>query len=549
MEATGHTDQFARNHLPPLEQWPVLLLENNADVNYPKRLNAATELLGNQIALGFGDNVALQWVEDGTEKQITYQELDALSNQIAHVFVEDMGLISGNRLLLRGPNNLMMAASWLAALKAGLVTIPTMPLLRSVELKAILDKAEIQAAVCDARLADELNFCMDSSHPNHSEKLKMALFFNDSAESSLENRAKNKPTSFTPCDTAADDVCLIAFTSGTTGQPKGCMHFHRDVLIMCDTFAKHILRLTPEDKVCGTPPLAFTFGLGGLLCFPLRVGASSVLAEGLNPKSLLEYIDRFGITMTFTAPTFYRQMAAQVGNYSLASLKNTVSAGEALPLATRELWKTATGIEMIDGIGGTEMIHVYISSRPENVRPGAIGQVVPGFEVRVVDDNLQPVPNGTVGRLAIRGPVGCRYLSDPRQQQFVQDGWNLPGDTFIMDDDGYLFYQARNDDMIVSSGYNIAGPEVEDCLLKHPAVAECGVVGVPDDLRGQILKAFIVLKDEAQPNDELIKEIQDFVKQNAAPYKYPRAIEFVDSLPRTETGKLQRFVLRQMALA
>lgn len=548
MEATGLIDHFARNNLPPQEQWPVLLLDNNPDVAYPDRLNAATELLGAQIERGLGENVALQWLENNEEKQITYKELDNLSNQIAHVFVDEMGLVSGNRILLRGPNNLMMAASWLAALKVGLVTVPTMPLLRAVELKTILDKAEIQAAVCDAHLADELNFCMDAAHPSHSAFLKTALFFNDNDPQSLDSLAKTKSTEFTACDTAADDVCLIAFTSGTTGQPKGCMHFHRDVLIMCDTFGKHILRLTPEDKVCGTPPLAFTFGLGGLLCFPLRVGASSVLAQGLTPKTMLEYVDRFGITMTFTAPTFYRQMAGLVNNYSLASLKNTVSAGEALPQATRELWKAASGIEMIDGIGGTEMIHVYVSSRPENVRPGAIGQVVPGFQAQVVDDNLQPVPNGTVGRLAVRGPSGCRYLSDPRQMQFVQDGWNLPGDTFTMDDDGYLFYQARNDDMIISSGYNIAGPEVEDCLLKHPAVSECGVVGVPDDLRGQILKAYIILKEGHYPDDDLAKELQNFVKQNAAPYKYPRAIEFVDDLPRTETGKLQRFMLRKMAL-
>ena len=548
MEATGLTDQFARNNLPPKEQWPVLLLDNNPDVAYPKRLNAATELLSAQIERGYGDNVALQWLDNNQEKQISYKELDALSNQIAHVFVDDMGLVSGNRILLRGPNNLMMAASWLAALKVGLVTVPTMPLLRAVELKTILDKAEIQAAVCDAGLAQELNYCMDASHPHHSAFLKTALFFNDDGAQSLDTLAQSKPTEFTACDTAADDVCLIAFTSGTTGQPKGCMHFHRDVLIMCDTFSKHILRLTPEDKVCGTPPLAFTFGLGGLLCFPLRVGASSVLAQGLSPKTMLEYVDRFGITMTFTAPTFYRQMAALVKDFSLASLKNTVSAGEALPQATRELWKSATGIEMIDGIGGTEMIHVYVSSRPENVRPGAIGQVVPGFQAQVVDDNLQPVPNGTVGRLAVRGPTGCRYLSDSRQQQFVQGGWNLPGDTFTMDDDGYLFYQARNDDMIISSGYNIAGPEVEDCLLKHPAVSECGVVGVPDEVRGQILKAYIILKNDYQPSDALVKELQDFVKQNAAPYKYPRAVEFVDDLPRTETGKLQRFMLRKMAL-
>lgn len=549
MEATGYIDHFARQNLPPQEQWPVLLLDSNPDVAYPTRLNAATELLQRQIDQGMGDNIALQWLENNQEKQVSYNELEQLSNQIAHVFVEEMGLVSGNRILLRGPNNLMMAASWLAALKVGLVTVPTMPLLRSVELKTILDKAEIQAAVCDERLAEELTHCMDPEHEHYSAFLQKTLHFNSSHPQSLDQLLRTKPTSFTPCDSAADDVCLIAFTSGTTGKPKGCVHFHRDVLIMCDTFAKHILQLSPKDKVCGTPPLAFTFGLGGLLCFPLRVGASSVLAEGLTPKLLLEYIDRFGISMTFTAPTFYRQMAALAPQFSLSSLKKTVSAGEALPQATRELWKQATGIEMIDGIGGTEMIHVYVSSRPEEVKPGAIGKVVPGFQAQVVDEDLKPVPNGTVGRLAVRGPTGCRYLNDPRQQEFVQGGWNLPGDTFIMDDEGYLFYQARNDDMIISSGYNIAGPEVEDCLLKHPAVAECGVVGIPDEVRGQILKAFIIVREGYTPSDELIKELQDFVKHTAAPYKYPRAIEFVDKLPRTETGKLQRFVLRQLALA
>lgn len=549
MEATGYLDHFARNHLPPQEQWPVLLLDQNDDIAYSSRLNAASELLGRQIARGMGDRIALQWLENDKEKHITYTELEQLSNQIAHVFTEDMGLVSGNRLLLRGPNNLMMAASWLAALKVGLVTVPTMPLLRSVELKTIIDKAEIQAAVCDAQLAVELQHCLNPNHEHHSTFLQSMLLFNSTDPTSLDALASTKPTTFTPCDSAADDVCLIAFTSGTTGKPKGCVHFHRDVLIMCDTFAKHILQLKPDDKVCGTPPLAFTFGLGGLLCFPLRVGASSVLAESLTPKRLLEYIDRFGITMTFTAPTFYRQMAALADQFSLRSLKKTVSAGEALPQATRELWKKASGIEMIDGIGGTEMIHVYVSSRPEDVRPGAIGKVVPGFQAQVVDEDLNPVPHGTVGRLAVRGPSGCRYLNDERQLEFVQKGWNLPGDTFVMDEDGYLYYQARNDDMIISSGYNIAGPEVEDCLLKHPAVAECGVVGVPDELRGQILKAFIIVREGFVPSEALIKELQDFVKHNAAPYKYPRAIEFVDQLPRTETGKLQRFVLRQQALS
>lgn len=547
MERSAHLDTFARDNLPPMEWWPEMLLEGNPDVDYPARLNCAVALLGEQVEAGHGDRVALQWAQGDENRSLSYKQLDVLTNRIAHVLVEDLKLVPGNRILLRGPNNSMMAACWLASIKAGLVTVPTMPLLRAVELKTILDKAEIHAALCDERLREELEHCMDSAHDSYAPVLKQLLCFNDESATGLETLLADKPEEFTACDTAADDICLIAFTSGTTGQPKGCMHFHRDVLAMCDTFSRHVLRLTPDDVVCGTPPLAFTFGLGGLLCFPLRVGASTVLLERLTPSDLLGMIDRFKVTMSFTAPTFYRQMAGLVDRYSLASLRATVSAGEALPDATRQLWKQASGIEMTDGIGGTEMIHVYVSSPPEKVRAGAIGQVVPGYVATILDDDLNPVPVGAVGRLAVKGPTGCKYLNDERQKQFVQGGWNFPGDTFKMDEDGYLYYQARNDDMIVSSGYNIAGPEVEGTLLKHEAVAECGVVGAADEERGQIVQAFIVLKPGFTGSDELKKKLQDFVKENAAPYKYPRAIEFVASLPRTETGKLQRFVLRQMA--
>ncbi|HRL23063.1 MAG TPA: AMP-binding protein [Alcaligenes sp.] len=547
MERSAHMDTFARDNLPPPQWWPQLLIEGNPDVDYPARFNCASALLSDQVAAGHGDRVALRWSQGEQDASMSYAELDALTNRIAHVLTQDMKLVPGNRILLRGPNNPMMAACWLASIKAGLVTVPTMPLLRAVELKTILDKAQVQAALCDVRLREELDHCMDVQHDSYAPGLEQLLCFNDDGQTGLEALLRDKPADFAACDTAGDDVCLIAFTSGTTGQPKGCMHFHRDVLAMCDTFSRHILRLTPDDVVCGTPPLAFTFGLGGLLCFPLRAGASSVLLERLTPSDLLAAVDRFKVTMSFTAPTFYRQMAALVGRYSLSSLRASVSAGEALPDATRQLWKQASGIEMTDGIGGTEMIHVYVSSPPEQVRPGAIGKVVPGYVAAILDDDLNPVPVGTVGRLAVKGPTGCKYLNDERQKQFVQGGWNFPGDTFKMDEDGYLYYQARNDDMIVSSGYNIAGPEVEGTLLKHEAVAECGVVGAPDPERGQVVKAFIVLKPGFVGSPELCKQLQDFVKENAAPYKYPRAIEFVAQLPRTETGKLQRFLLRQMA--
>ncbi|WP_342052107.1 MULTISPECIES: AMP-binding protein [unclassified Cupriavidus] len=544
---TAHYDTFARDRLPPRDAWPAFRF--NADTGYPSRLNCVTELLDRHIAEGRGARVAIRHAQ-GT---VTYAELAARVDRIAHVLVGEMGLVPGNRVLLRGPNNLMMAASWLAAVKAGMIVVPTMPLLRAKELRQIIDKARVSAALCDARLREELEANLRPDSEFHCPTLTAApgkvRYFNGEGEGALETSmaraAQQGP--FPACDTAADDICLIAFTSGTTGQPKGCMHFHRDVLAMCDTFPRHVLKPTPDDVFCGTPPLAFTFGLGGMLCFPLRIGASAVLAERLTPETLLALIQTHRATIVFTAPTFYRQMAALAPTFDLRSLRRSVSAGEALPDATRTAWRAATGIEMTDGIGGTEMMHIFISSADADVRPGAIGRVVPGYEARIVDEDMQPVAPGTPGRLAVRGPTGCRYLDDPRQQAYVRDGWNLPGDTFVADADGYYFYQARSDDMIISAGYNIAGPEVEGTLMQHPSVAECGVVGGPDAERGQVVTAYVVLREGVPANEETRAALQDYVKRHIAPYKYPRRLEFVSALPRTETGKLQRFRLRQMA--
>ncbi len=545
MERSAHIDTFARDNLPPADALPEFLLDN-PDLSYPPRLNCSAELLAGAIKAGHGGRTAIWSMETGTPQAITYQALQDQVNRWAHVLTEDMGLVPGNRLLLRGPNNAGMAAAWLAAVQAGLVVVPTMPLLRAAELRQIVEKAEIVAAVCDSRLKAEMEFCLDSAHPSFCARLKQARYFNDDAADSIESLAQNKPSSFEACDTAADDVCLIAFTSGTTGNPKGCMHFHRDVLAMCDLFPRHILQACADDIFCGTPPLAFTFGLGGLLCFPLRVGASVALVEKLTPALLLETIQAVRASIVFTAPTFYRQMAPLTPDYDISSLRHSVSAGEALPDATRQLWKGATGLEMTDGIGSTEMIHIFISSAGEQVRRGAIGKAVPGYQVQVVNEHMLPQPVGTVGRLAVKGPTGCKYLADERQRSVVVNGWNLTGDAFLKDADGYLFYQARTDDMIVSAGYNIAGPEVESALLQHEAVAECGVVGAADEERGQIVAAYVVLKPGARADDEMAKVLQDHVKKTIAPYKYPRFIRFVDALPRTETGKLKRFALRSL---
>ncbi|MEI7444589.1 MAG: AMP-binding protein [Burkholderiales bacterium] len=542
MFPSAHVDTFARDHLPPPAQWPTFLLDR-PEVRYPARLNAAVALLDAHVAAGRGDRIALRT----DAAACTYAQLKAMVDRICRVLVEDLDLVPGNRVLLRAPNSPMMAACWLAVVKSGGVAVATMPLLRARELVPVIEKARVAVALCDARLKDEL-VAAQAQCP----VLERVLYFDDGdgtvggwRPGSLEARAATKPADFPGCDTAQDDVALIAFTSGTTGQPKGTMHFHRDVLAMCDLFPKSVLDVRADDVFCGTPPLAFTFGLGGMLCFPMRAGASTLLLERATPDSLLAAIARHRATVVFTAPTFYRQMAAHAKAHDLSALRASVSAGEALPDATRQLWKQATGLEMIDGIGSTELIHIFISSPPATVRRGAIGQVVPGYEARIVDDAMNPLPPGEPGRLAVRGPTGCRYLADDRQANYVKDGWNLTGDTFSMDADGYFFYHARSDDMIVSAGYNIAGPEVEAALLAHDAVAEAGVVGVPDDERGMIVKAFVVLKPGHVGDEAMVRTLQDHVKATIAPYKYPRALDFRDALPRTETGKLQRFRLKQ----
>ncbi len=541
MTRTAHIDTFAIDNLPPRDQWPEMFFEL-PELAYPERLNCAVELLDKRVAAGDGARPVVHALVEGKPVTATYAQLLAQANRIARVLTEDLKLIPGNRVLLRAPNNPMMAACWLAVIKAGLIAVATMPLLRAKELKQIIDKARIGAALCDVRLRDELA-AAQAQCPD----LRQVLYFNDGAPGSLDALAAAKPETFENVDTALEDPCLIAFTSGTTGQPKGTVHFHRDVMAMCDCFPRSTLRAQADEVFCGTPPLAFTFGLGGMLCFPMRVGASTVLSERLTPETLLATVGQFRATTMFTAPTFYRQMSALAQNYELSTLRKCVSAGEALPDATRQLWKNATGIDIIDGLGATEMIHIFVSHTPERTRRGATGYAIPGYRATVLDDEGRTCPPGVVGKLAIKGPTGCRYLADERQKSYVKWGWNLTGDAYKMDEDGYFYYQARTDDMIISAGYNIAGPEVESALLAHEAVAECGVIGAADEERGQIVKAFVVLKPGFAGDAAMVKTLQDYVKNTIAPYKYPRAIEFRESLPRTETGKLQRFRLREGA--
>ena len=532
---TGHVDGFARAALPPPEQWPEL---PQAGFDYPEWLNAAVELTDRMVERGFGDHTALI----GNGRQRTYKELTDWSNRIAHALVEDYGVKPGNRVLIRSANNPAMVACWLAATKAGAVVVNTMPMLRAGELGQIVDKAQITLALCDTRLMEDMVACARDSA-----WLKQVVGFDGTAnhDAELDRVALSKPVRFTPPPTGRDDVALLGFTSGTTGEPKATMHFHRDLLIIADGYAKEVLQVTPEDVFVGSPPLAFTFGLGGLAIFPLRFGASAALLEQATPPNMIEIIERYRATVCFTAPTAYRVMLkAMADGADLSSLRAAVSAGETLPAPVYDEWIRRTGKPMLDGIGATEMLHIFLTNRFDDHRPASTGRPVTGYEARIVDDTGRELPRGEVGRLAVRGPTGCRYLADTRQRAYVQNGWNLTGDSFWQDEEGCFHFAARSDDMIISAGYNIAGPEVEAALLAHPAVLECAVIGAADEDRGQIVEAHVVLVPGQTPDDARVAQLQAHVKAVIAPYKYPRRILFIPALPKTATGKIQRFRLR-----
>ena len=533
---SAHVDDFCARRLPPRALWPVRDFTRRPELAYAAQLNCATELLDAAIAAGHAARPAVR-----SPREIwSYADLLVQANRIANVLVEQFGLVPGNRVLLRGPNTPMLAACWFGVIKAGGVVVCTMPLLREREITSVAEKAAVDLALVDWRCAEDCESAFASSRPG----ARVVRY--GGADQPLELLMSRAATTFHPCDTAAEDIAIIAFTSGTTGQGKGTMHAHRDLLAITDCFPRHLLRPVPDDIFCGSPPLAFTYALGGLLLFPLRYGACALLLEQATPPHLLNAISECRPTICFTAPTAYRAMTGLLPGHDASSLRACVSAGEVLPRTVFESWRAVTGISIIDGIGATELLHIFISAAGDDIRPGATGRVVPGYEARIVDERGAEVADGTVGRLAVRGPTGCRYLDNiERQREYVQDGWNLTGDSYLRDADGYFWYQARTDDIIVSSGYNIAGPEVENVLLEHPDVQECAVIGVPDEERGQLVTAVIVLRAGCSGDERLVRELQDFVKARIAPYKYPRAVEFVPALPRTITGKVQRFRLRE----
>ncbi|MBX9463362.1 MAG: AMP-binding protein [Aquamicrobium sp.] len=537
---SGHVDTFSRDNLPPFDQWPDLPQQG---FDYPDYLNCAVELTDRLVEKGYGDRTALI----GNGRRRTYKELSDWTNRLARALVENYGVKPGNRILIRSTNNPAMVACWLAATKAGAVVVNTMPMLRAGELAKIVDKAEIALALCDTRIKDELVACAKDSR-----FLKQVVGFDGTAnhDAELDRAALDKPVTFEAVKTGRDDVALLGFTSGTTGVPKATMHFHRDILIIADAYAREVLNVTPDDVFVGSPPLAFTFGLGGLAVFPLRFGAAATLLESATPPNMVEIIETYKATISFTAPTAYRaMMKAMDEGADLSSLRIAVSAGETLPAPVYEEWIAKTGKPILDGIGATEMLHIFISNRLDDRAPGVTGRPVTGYEAKIVDGDMKELPRGTIGRLAVRGPTGCRYLADERQMDYVRDGWNLTGDSFVQDENGRFRFAARSDDMILSAGYNIAGPEVEAALLAHALVAECAVIGAPDDERGQIVEAYVVLAAGTAADSDTIRALQDHVKATIAPYKYPRSVKFVTALPKTQTGKIQRFRLREGGVA
>ena len=531
---SNHIDKFTRDNLPKATDMPEFILDG---FEYPEILNIGYELTDGMVEKGFGDHTALI----GNGRRRTYKELADWSNRLAHVLVEDYGVVSGNRILIRSANNPAMVACWLAATKVGAVVVNTMPMLRSGELAKIIDKGYISHALCDSRLMDEMTLCAKNSNI-----LKHVIAFDGSAnhDSDLDHLALEKPVKFEAAKTGRDDVALLGFTSGTTGVPKATMHFHRDLLMIADGYAKEVLNVSEKDVFVGSPPLAFTFGLGGLAIFPLRFGAAATLLENASPPNMIEIIQKYKATICFTAPTAYNAMlVAMDAGADLSSLRAAVSAGETLSAPVYEKWLEKTGKPMLDGIGATEMLHIFISNRFEDHKKACTGKPVSGYIAKIFDDDMNEVPKNTVGRLGVKGPTGCRYLGDDRQRDYVVNGWNITGDSFIEDEEGYFHFAARNDDMIVSSGYNIAGPEVEAALMAHDGVLECGVIGVADSDRGFIVQAHIVLSEGVEGSDVLVKQLQDHVKATIAPFKYPRSIIFTKALPKTQTGKIQRFKL------
>jgi 2-aminobenzoate-CoA ligase len=534
---TAHVDTFTRDHLPPFDQWPHLLLDR-PEFQYPEYLNVAVELTDRMVEKGFGDHIALI----GNGRQRTYKELSDWTNRLAHGLAEDFGVKPGNRVLIRSGNNPAMVAVWLAVTKAGAVAVNTMPLLRAGELSAIINKAEIGLALCDNRIADEL-----VAAARGSAFLRSVIGFDGTSnhDAELDRVALNKPVRFDAVRTGRDDVALLGFTSGTTGEPKATVHFHRDLLIIADGYAKEVLRLTPQDIFVGSPPLAFTFGLGGLAIFPLRFGATATLLENASPANMIDIIETYKATISFTSPTAYRaMMAAMDDGADLVVSADGGSAGETLPAPVFEAWTEKTGKPILDGIGTTELLHIFVSNRLEEASAGATGRPVTGYQVSVVNDEMREVSRRHRGTPAVRGPTGCRYLADARQTTYVRNGLNVTGDDFVRDERGVFHFVARADDMIISAGYNIAGPEVESALLSHADVVECAVIGVPDDERGQIVQAHVVLKEGVERDEACAKRLQDHVKAKIAPYKYPRSVRFVSALPKTQTGKIQRFKLK-----
>lgn len=392
LSPSAHVDTFTRDNLPPADQWPVLEF-TLPELNYPDRLNAAKVLIDDAVEAHGADRPALH--APGSPSW-NYGELQKRANQVAQVLVEDLGVVPGNRVMLRAPNNQWLVACWLGVLKAGAVVVTIMPILRGKEVRQLVERTRPAVMLCDHRFLENLDEALDD--------VELVAFGGDGPDDLIQ-RCAAKSGQFEAVETAADDVALLGATSGTTGTPKITMHFHRDILANADTFSRHILKPTSEDVFAGSPPLAFTFGLGGLVVFPLHVGASTLLTERNTPVELARLAQEHGVTVLFTAPTAYRAILKEGKGDLLTGLRVAVSAGEHLPKETWQAVKDQTGISLINGIGATELLHVFISAPVEEIRPEATGRPIPGFRAAILDAEDREAPDGEAGRLAVIGPT------------------------------------------------------------------------------------------------------------------------------------------------
>ncbi len=535
---------------PPRELWPRFGLDFPEAREWPAKLNIAEVLVDDNLKRG--DKPAILY----EDRQIKYRELQLMINKFGNA-LKVLDVKPYDRVMLRLPNIPEFIVSSLAVQKLGAVSVPTFTLLKAKELSYIASDCEAKVLITTPSLLEDVekakgelktirHIVLADAKPSEVEAPYIAFDY-------LMDDFK-EATGLEPVRVDQDEVTLLLYTSGTTGPPKGCIHTHRHYLAVADCYAKNVLQAREDDVWGGPPTMAFAYGHTGLICNPLRHGATtSLVGSGrFEPASMFQLIEKHGISVFYGVPTAYRTMVAlkhERGKYDFSSLRVCVTAGEPCPPSLYYTIKEFFGCEVLEHMGCTELFNGFISTRFGQVKPGSMGLAVPGYDVRILGDDGNEVKTGEVGHLAVAGPIGIRYWKLPEKQaESVRNGWNHTGDMAYKDEEGFFWFASRSDDIIKTAAYRVSPHEVEEALIKHGAVAEAGVIGVPDLERGQIIKAFIVLKPDHKPSSRLEEELRVFVKDQIAPYKAPKEVEFVKELPKTETGKIRRAELKRKEL-